>query len=88
MKEIEFGVITFNSTHYAIKADSVFNRESINFRTIPTPREITRSCGLAIKFNLEDMDKIEDVIRKNNLEVNGIYKIIKYGSANKVEKLN
>jgi len=88
MKEVEFGVITFKSTHHAIKADSTFNRESIDFRTIPTPREITHSCGLAIKFNLEDMEKIKDVIQKNNIEINGIYKIMKDGIKNKVEKIH
>ncbi len=88
MKEREFGVITFKSTQYAIKADSVFSKESVNFRTIPTPREITRSCGLAIKFNLEDIEEIEDIINKNNIEVNGIYKIVRDGHINKIEKLN
>ena len=88
MKEVAFGVITFKSTHYAIQADSTFKNEKISFRTIPTPREISRSCGLAIKFNLEDIEEIEDIINKNNIEVNGIYKIVRDGHINKIEKLN
>ena len=36
MKERKFGVITFKSTHYAIKGNSIFKKENINFRTIPT----------------------------------------------------
>jgi len=88
MKEKEFGVITFNSTQYAIKADTVFSKESVNFRTIPTPREISRSCGLAIKFNIEDMEKIKDIINKSSLEINGIYKIVRDEGINKVEKIS
>ncbi len=88
MKEREFGVITFKSTQYAIKADSVFSKETVNYRTIPTPREITRSCGLAIKFNLEELEIVKALIEGNNLEINGIYKIVRDASGNKVEKLD
>lgn len=88
MKEREFGVITFKSTQYAIKADSVFSKETVNYRTIPTPREITRSCGLAIKFNLEELKIVKALIERNNLEINGIYKIVRDASGNKVEKLD
>lgn len=88
MKEREFGVITFKSTQYAIKADSVFSKETVNYRTIPTPREITRSCGLAIKFNLEELEIVKALIERNNLEINGIYKIVRDASGNKVEKLD
>lgn len=56
MKDRQFGVITFKSTNYAIKGESVFKNENIEFRTIPTPREVTHSCGLAIKFDLKDID--------------------------------
>lgn len=88
MKEVQFGVITFKSTHYAIQADSVFKNEKINYRTIPTPREISRSCGLAIKFNLEDYDNITHIIESNSLNTEGIYKIIKGTEGSRVEKLH
>ncbi|NLY66456.1 MAG: DUF3343 domain-containing protein [Tissierellia bacterium] len=87
MKEVAFGVITFKSTHYAIQADSTFKNEKISFRTIPTPREISRSCGLAIKFNLEDYDNIKQVIEKNSLNIDGIFKITKNDGGNRAERL-
>ncbi|GFN36172.1 DUF3343 domain-containing protein [Tepidimicrobium xylanilyticum] len=88
MKEKQFGVITFKSTHYAIKGDLIFKEHNINYRTIPTPREITRSCGLAIKFDLEDTDLVRDIIEKNQLTVEGIFKLIKDDQGYKAEKLN
>ncbi|NLY77640.1 MAG: DUF3343 domain-containing protein [Tissierellia bacterium] len=88
MKDKEYGIITFKSTHFAIKAESVFGSQSINTRTIPVPREISRSCGLAIRFDLDDMEKVDQIISEFNLDIDGIYKVIKGDNLNKVEKLN
>lgn len=87
MIERQFGVITFKSTQYAIKADTVFKKQNIEFRTIPTPREITHSCGLAIKFNLDDIERVEDIINENKLESEGIFKVIKGNGVNRSEKI-
>ncbi|MBZ2175397.1 DUF3343 domain-containing protein [Schnuerera sp. xch1] len=88
MKERQFGVVAFKSTQYAIKADTIFNRHNIKYRTIPTPREITHSCGLAIKFNLDDIKEVGNIIEDNHLETEGIFKIIKDNEGNKAEKLH
>ncbi|CCQ98262.1 conserved hypothetical protein [[Clostridium] ultunense Esp] len=88
MKDKQFGVVTFKSTHYAIKGDIIFKKEDIKYRTIPTPREITRSCGLAIKFDLEDIGLIKDIIRENQLDIDGIFKLIKNDNGYKAEKIN
>ena len=87
MKEKQFGVITFKSTHYAIKGDLIFKEHNINYRTIPTPREISRSCGLAIKFNLEDYDSIRYIIEKKGLNIEGVYMITKNNEGSKAERL-
>ncbi|MCF6460973.1 DUF3343 domain-containing protein [Clostridium sp. Cult3] len=88
MKDREFGVITFKSVNYAIKSESVFNGEDIQFRTIPTPREVTHSCGLAIKFDLKDTDLAKRIIEENQLAIEGMFKIIKNKEGSFAEKLN
>lgn len=88
MIDRQFGVITFKSTHYAIKGDSIFKKEDINFRTIPTPREITHSCGLAIKFDLDDIVHVKNIVHENQLDIEGIFKVIKDSTGSRAEKLN
>ena len=44
-KEIT-GVMTFMSTHHTIQAEGFFKNREIDFKVIPTPREITRSCEI------------------------------------------
>ncbi|MCF6463547.1 DUF3343 domain-containing protein [Clostridium sp. Cult1] len=88
MKERQFGVITFKSTHYAIKGDLVFKEKDIQYRTIPTPREITHSCGLAIKFDLKDIDLVRNIINDNELTIEGIFKLVKNDDGYKAEKIS
>lgn len=44
------------------------------FKTIPTPREITLSCGLSILFSFEDLDRVRELHANNILSIKGIYK--------------
>lgn len=45
-----FYVMVFNSTEDTIKTEKILNR---TFKTsiMPTPREISKSCGFAIRFS-------------------------------------
>lgn len=86
-KEI-FGVATFKSTHHTIQAESVFKENSISFKTIPTPREITVSCGLAIIFSLDDIEKVREMVKGKEINIDSIYKYTKNGSSSSAEKIN
>ncbi len=86
IKEV-YGVATFNSTHHTIQAEGVFKEKSISFRTIPTPREITRSCGLAILFALDDLDKVKKMADDGEINIANIYKYTKEGHQNRAEKI-
>ncbi|MTI46213.1 DUF3343 domain-containing protein [Sporosalibacterium faouarense] len=77
MKEEQYCVITFNSTHHAIKGEKVLNEKGLDIRTIPTPREITASCGLSIRFATEDLEKVRKIIGDIALDIKGIYEVKK-----------
>lgn len=88
MKKETYGVATFKSTHHTIQSEEVFKSREISFKTIPTPREITVSCGLAIIFALDDIDKVKEMVDNNEIPVDGIYKYTKDGTSSKAEKVN
>lgn len=83
MKE-EYGVVTFNSTHHAINGEKIFKDNNIVFKTIPTPREITLSCGLSILFGLDDLDKVKELYESKTLSIKGVYR---YEIENHVKKI-
>ena len=59
-KEI-FYVVSFNSTNHAIQTEKML-KEQFKIATIPTPREITQSCGLSIRFYEYELKKIMDFL--------------------------
>ena len=88
MKNQEFGVITFKSTHYAIQGEKKFlDLDEISIRTIPTPREVSHSCGLALKFDLDDLEKVKSIIESEGIEIDEMYRIVKTEEERYSEKL-
>ena len=43
--------MTFDSTHMALKAESVLKEEEIAFRLITAPKQITARCALLISVS-------------------------------------
>lgn len=82
-----FGIITFESTHHAINGEKIFKDKELEFKTIPTPREITLSCGLSIKFLIDDWKKVEELIENENLAIKGVYRYTKKEGAMLVERI-
>ncbi|OHW61619.1 hypothetical protein EUAN_19340 [Andreesenia angusta] len=81
MIEVDNFVISFNSTHHAIKSEKRLKEEGIELRMIPTPREITASCGLSVKFEEKDLDKVkgimENLVENEDISIKGIFRIIR-----------
>lgn len=73
----DFYLISFNSTHHAIRTEKLLEEAGMKILTLPTPREIAASCGLSIKFELEDKDKVNEIMKENSLERRGIFHITK-----------
>jgi hypothetical protein len=66
-------VITFPSTHYALKAEKAFKKHSIEVKLIPVPRHISSDCGIALEFDCPDKEQISQIIRKSALIIEGIH---------------
>ncbi|PAB58468.1 DUF3343 domain-containing protein [Anaeromicrobium sediminis] len=77
MLDKEFYVLAFDSTHYAINTEKKL-KEHLKIETIPTPREISTSCGLSIKFGVELLDKVMELVKEdlNNMK---LYRIVREG---------
>ena len=73
----EMYVVTFNSTHYAIKFEKILKDADIKMMMIPSPREITASCGLSIKFDQSDVEKVTKHIEESHVDIYGIFKLTK-----------
>lgn len=57
MLEREFYVMTFDSTHLAISTEKYLLSQT-KVEMVPTPREITASCGLSLKIGMDYFEAV------------------------------
>lgn len=83
----EYGLVTFKSTQFALQAETIFKEKEIIFKTIPTPREVSHSCGLALLFAIDDLEKVKIFIEDKNIDADSLYKYSKEKHRAKAEKI-
>ena len=64
-----YGVVLFDTTQAAIKAEKVLVQAGIKIKLIPIPRYISTNCGISIRFDLPMADEIKSILAENNVPV-------------------
>lgn len=68
-------LLFFLNTYDSMKCEKILRENNININIMPTPSYLTNSCGISIRFNLNSLEKILDLIKKNELNYKGIYNL-------------
>lgn len=69
-------LVSLKSTHHAMMMEHLTKENNISSITIPTPRAITKSCGMSIKIQEEiELDYLIGLVEKNKLNVIGIFEV-------------
>jgi hypothetical protein len=71
----EYSVVLFHSTAHAIRAEKVLQRAGHQMKMIPTPRKLSSDCGMALRFDRADEDRVSAVLKENKVPFNGIHAI-------------
>ncbi|HSR30688.1 MAG TPA: DUF3343 domain-containing protein [Anaerolineae bacterium] len=71
----EYSVVLFHSTAHAIRAEKVLQRSGFRPKMIPTPRQLSSDCGMALRFNRADEERVKAILKENKVPVNGIHAI-------------
>ena len=69
-------IVTFKTTTGAMAMEKACKKAQILGRLIPVPRQISAGCGLSWLCNVEDQEKIENLLKENNLEIQDIHHIL------------
>lgn len=69
------GVIIVATTSLALKAEKVLRSAGFREQLIPTPREYSSDCGLALRFNWHQRVEIQAALTAAEVEVLGIYQL-------------
>jgi hypothetical protein len=65
---MNLGVVLFHTTTSALRAEKVTKKAGLKVKLIPTPRELSSDCGIALRFELEDRETIEQVLTGAGVE--------------------
>lgn len=66
-------LITFDSTHHALRGEQILEQAQLGPDIIPTPREITASCGLSLSLPASLIEQAILLLRAGNVEFRAVY---------------
>lgn len=86
MKSEKFLLLVSDSTHFVMQLEKLLQNYEICCRIIPLPSEVSAGCGLSIRVELEDSQKVDEIIQKEAIKVEK-YIVEKVGLKKRVEKI-
>jgi hypothetical protein len=71
----EYSVVLFHSTAHAIRAEKVLEQAGFRIKMIPTPRQLSSDCGIALRFERHDGERVRSTLEANKVPTNGIHAV-------------
>ena len=71
----QYAVVLFYSTSHAIRAEKVLTGAGFRVKMIPTPRQLSSDCGMALRFDRQEEQRVAETLADNRVPTNGIYSI-------------
>ena len=65
MRNDSYYTLAFDSTHMAVAAEKYLSAR-IAVSVMPTPRKITASCGISLRVELEDRERLKELLKAND----------------------
>lgn len=67
-----YGVVLFHTTSAAMRAEKLLLSGGSTIKLIPIPREFSSDCGLALRFDWGERERVEAVLKLGGVEINEI----------------
>ncbi len=68
-------MILFHTTAMAMKAEKALTRAGYPVRLVPTPREYSSDCGIALRFTVVGKDLVLGVLESSGVEISALHEI-------------
>jgi hypothetical protein len=66
-------ILTFPSTHAALKCEKILREKNIPIEVIPIPRYLSADCGIALRFPSNFKQQVENIIQTLRLDFKEIH---------------
>lgn len=70
-----YGVVLFHTTSAVMRAEKLLARAGLTTKLIPTPREFSSDCGIALRFNWADLEHVRMTLESAAVEINAIHSL-------------
>jgi hypothetical protein len=67
------GVVTFFGSHHALRSEQILKKHDIKAELIPGPREISPNCGVALRFDYSEKEKVKKILHECFVHYEGIH---------------
>jgi hypothetical protein len=71
----EYGVVLFHTTSSALRAEGTLQRAGLTIKLIPTPRQFSSDCGIALRFDWADVEAVTAQLQGAGVEHAGIRRL-------------
>ncbi len=75
MSQSEYAVILVYSTNHAMRIERILNQQNIPCKLIPVPRQLSSDCGVCVRFQRADREKVIHCLNSAGIEIQGIFEI-------------
>jgi hypothetical protein len=66
---VQYGVVLFHTTSAALRAEKLLQRAGLTVKLIPTPREFSSDCGMALRFAWAQVEQARAALAAGRVEV-------------------
>lgn len=70
-----YGVVLFHSVQGALAAERVLLAAKIGHKLIPVPTYLSSNCGFCLRFAWDDRERIESLLDREALGVEGVERL-------------
>ena len=71
----DYGVILFYTTSAAMRTEKILKKSDIPIKLIPTPRELSSDCGIALRFNWDNAERVKTLLKSGHVEFEAIHQL-------------
>ncbi|GFP32744.1 hypothetical protein HKBW3S42_01050 [Candidatus Hakubella thermalkaliphila] len=71
----EYGVILFHTTSSVMRAEKLLTKADHTVKLIPTPRQFSSDCGIALRFEWSQCEQVRSVLDAASVEIDSVHRL-------------
>lgn len=69
----DHGVVLFYTSAAALRGEKIIQRAGLAAKLVPTPRHLSSDCGIALRFDWTEREKVDMTLKQANVPLAGIH---------------